>query len=80
MAGKYEALREHLKNCKFAEFELTFAKIEMIIGGPLPKSAYTPQFWANTSDVTQPQRKAIAASGFESFLIFGSKKVKFKRL
>lgn len=80
MAGKYEALTEHLKTHRFSEFDMTFAQIEQIIGAALPKSAHTPQFWANTTDLTQPQRRAIAASGFESFFISESKKVKFKRL
>jgi hypothetical protein len=80
MAGKYVALTTRLEANGFAEFEMTFAQIEAVIGSPLPKSANTPQFWANTVEYQQPQRKAIAAADHEAFLVAGSRRVRFKRV
>jgi len=80
MTSKYDALTPHLKANKLSEFEMTFSDIEQIIGSSLPKYAYERQFWANTVKRSRSQRKAIAAAGFESFLLYGSKRVRFKRV
>ena len=80
MSLKYFALTAHLEANGLSEFEITFAQIEAIIGAPLPKSANTPQFWSNTVEYQQPQRKAIAAADHEAFLISESKRVRFKRV
>lgn len=80
MAGKYEALTPHLKESKLSEFEMTFSDIEQIIGSPLPKYAHERQFWVNTIKLNSTHRRAIAAAGFESFLVFGSKRVRFRRV
>lgn len=80
MAGKYDALTAHLRENKLSEIVMTFSQIEKVIGSSLPKSAHTPQFWANTTEQIQPQRKAIAASDHEAFFISGSKRVRFKRV
>ncbi len=80
IARKYVALTAHLEANGLCEFEMTFARIEAVIGSPLPQSANTPQFWANTVEYQQPQRKAIAAADHEAFLIAGSRRVRFKRV
>lgn len=80
MAGKYDQLTPHLEASKHPEFEMTFAEIERVIGLSLPPYASTPRFWTNTSAQIDPQRKAIAAAGFESFFIPGAKRVAFKRV
>lgn len=80
MARKYDSLQPHLEANKLAEFEMTFAQIEQVIGAPLPKSANDPQFWANTTTVRTSLRKAIASAGFAAFLISSSKRVRFQRV
>ncbi|GLV28411.1 hypothetical protein TomTYG75_09340 [Sphingobium sp. TomTYG75] len=78
-ARKYNGLTPHLKASKVSEFEITFSEIEQIIGSSLPKTANDRQFWANTTKHRSTLRRAVAAAGFESFLVFGSKRVRFKR-
>jgi len=79
--AKYDGLRDHLRLQKGAEFCLTFAEIERAIGGPLPKSADRPQWWANVRDVkTSPvQRNAWRDAGYDAFLVAGSDRVMFRK-
>jgi len=76
----YDPLRDYLKRHEFQEIELTFQKIEEIIGRPLPRSADRPQWWANQVALGHPQREAWRTAGFDAFLIAGSKKVQFRRV
>jgi hypothetical protein len=64
----YDPLRDFLKQQKFREIELSFARIEQIIGRRLPRSA------------ERPQREAWRAAGSDAFLIAGSRKVQFRRV
>jgi hypothetical protein len=75
----YDPLRDYLKLQQFREVELTFPKIEEIIGRPLPRSADRPQWWANQVAPGRPQREASRAAGFDAFLVAGSRKVQFRR-
>lgn len=79
--GKYDALRDYLRAQEFAEFSLTFGKIEEIVGCTLPKSAARPQWWENEQDPTtgRPQRIAWRDAGFDAFLIKDAKRVTFRR-
>jgi hypothetical protein len=64
----------------FGEVELSFVKIEEIIGRRLPRSADRPQWWANQVALGRPQREAWRAVGFDAFLIAGSRRVQFRRV
>ncbi len=76
----YDPLRDHLKRHDLRELELSFPKIEEIIGRQLPRSADRPQWWANQVAPGHPQREAWRAAGFDAFLIASSRKVKFCRV
>ncbi len=79
--AKYDPLCGHLRRQRHAEFELTFAEIERILGAMLPKSADRPQWWANVTDpdTTHVQRKAWREAGYDAFLLVGKDRVRFKR-
>lgn len=80
--GKYDPLAKHLRRQKTAEYEMSFADVERVIGALLPKSATRPQWWANVADpdTTHVQREAWRAAGFEAFLLTGRDRVKFRRV
>ena len=81
MAKKYDPLSEYLKVQKLHEFELNFEKVEQILGQKLPESRVRAQFWANIKKAkSHPQAKAIRDSGHESFLIFGTDRVRFVKV
>ncbi len=65
MAGKYDALTEHLKANKRSEIVMTFAQIEQVIGSPLPPFAHETRFWANTASLAilsaKPLRRQITS-------------------
>jgi hypothetical protein len=65
MAGKYDALREHLANAEAEAVFLTFAEIEAIIGDRLPDSARSHlAWWANASAETgHPYSEAWTSTG-----------------
>lgn len=79
--AKYDPLRDHLKRQTAAEFELTFAEIERVLGSKLPASAQRPQWWANVKDAntTHVQRNAWRAANYDAFLISGRDRVRFVR-
>jgi len=65
----YDPLRDYLKRHEFRELELSFPKIEEIIGRPLPRSADRPQWWANTiapGSPTQNIAHVFAAAAMEA--------------
>lgn len=77
--NKYKALAEYCQKQKLSEFELPFFKIEGIIGSKLPPSAERPQYWANVVDGTGPVRTAMKDTQYETFLVAGSRRVRFVR-
>ena len=77
--AKYDALAEFVFTQTLREFELPFHKIEAIIGMQLPESALRPQYWANTVDGGGPVRKSLRATPYDTFLISGSRRVRFER-
>ena len=77
--GKFEALANYCREQKFEEFGLPFHKIEAMIGSKLPASALRPQYWANVVDGTGPVRAAMKDTPYETFLVSGSKRVRFRR-
>lgn len=79
--AKYDPLGRFLRRNGRAEIEMSFADIERVIGGLLPKSADRPQWWANETDPTSRhvQCRAWQESGYEAFLVEGAEKVRFRR-
>jgi len=66
MASKYDALRDLLVARESEDLTLTFARIEEVLGGALPASAYRhPAWWSNQKDLsTRPQARAWVEAGF----------------
>lgn len=77
--AKFTALGDYCREQSLREFELSFLKIESIIGSKLPDSALRPQYWANVVDGTGPVRTAMKDTPYETFLVAGSRRVRFKR-
>lgn len=80
--GKYDPLRDHLKRQRTADFEMSFAEIERLIGAMLPNSAARPQWLANNvtgPDTTHVQRNAWRDADYDAFLIAGRDRVRFER-
>ena len=77
--AKFTALADYCREQKLREFELPFHKIEGMIGEKLPDSALRPQHWANVIDGTGPVRAAMKDTPYETFLVAGSKRVRFQR-
>lgn len=79
--AKYDPLCRYLRRQRLAEFELSFAEMERVIGAMLPGSAALPQWWANVTDPASAhvQRRAWGDAGYEAFLIVGKDRVRFKR-
>jgi hypothetical protein len=79
--GKYDPLNGHLRRQRSAEFELSFADMERIIGAMLPRSAEHPEWWADVSEAQEAsiQQKAWREAGFDASLVAGKDRVRFKR-
>jgi hypothetical protein len=77
--AKFTVLADYCRKQTLKEFELSFLKIEAIIGSKLPDSALRPQYWANTVNGTGPVRTAMKDTPYETFLIAGSRRVRFER-
>ena len=77
--AKFGALADYCREQKLREFELPFHKIEAMIGSKLPDSALRPQYWANAVDGTGPVRSAMKDTPYETFLVAGSRRVRFQR-
>jgi hypothetical protein len=77
--AKFDALAEYVSKQTLREFELPFYKIEALIGTKLPDSALRPQYWANTVDGGGPVRKVLRQTPYNTFLIIGSRRVRFER-
>jgi hypothetical protein len=77
--AKFGPLADYCRQQKLKEFELPFHKIEAIIGSKLPDSALRPQYWANVVQGTGPVRAAMKDTPYETFLVAGSRRVRFER-
>lgn len=80
--NKYEPLRAYLQSQTKAEFELSFAEIEEIIGFPLSRSSQRARWWEkerNPQDA-MPQRDAIRDGGYEATRLSDGRGVRFRRL
>jgi len=61
---KYEPLRRYLAEYPGDRVTLTLAEIEAIVGAPLPVSARTRAFWANTRSQRPAQLQAWWSAGW----------------
>ena len=77
--AKYAALAEFVLGQTLREFEMPFHKIESLIGSKLPESALRPQYWANTVDGGGPVRRVLRNTPYDTFLVSGSRRVRFER-
>ena len=77
--AKFDLLADYCRQQTLREFELPFHKIEALIGEKLPPSALRPQYWANVVDGNGPVRSAMRDTPYNTFLIAGSKRVRFER-
>lgn len=76
----YDALERLLREQVEDRFTLSFSEIEARLGRPLPQSAETAQWWANTTGAhTNVQREAWRRAGFNAFYLNGERKVRFER-
>lgn len=66
MTSKYEPLEIFLQESRQEKVDLSFRQVEQIIGGRLPKSAYTHRaWWSNQKDLSnRPQARAWRSAGF----------------
>jgi len=77
--AKFDALADYVSSQTLREFEMPFHKIETLIGERLPDSALRPQYWANTVDGGGPVRRVLRKTPYDTFLISGSRRVRFER-
>jgi hypothetical protein len=77
--AKYDALAEYVREQTLREFEMPFHKIEVLIQSKLPDSALRPQYWANTVEGGGPVRRALRSTPYDTFLVSGSRRVRFAR-
>ena len=77
--AKFDQLANYCRDQTLREFELPFHRIETLIGSKLPPSALRPQYWANVVDGTGAVRSVLRETPYETFLVEGSKRVRFAR-
>lgn len=76
---KFQPLADNCRQQTRREFELSFQMIEGIIGDKLPASAARPQYWANVVSGGGPVRAAMRETAYDTFLVAGSRRVRFER-
>ncbi|HLZ04128.1 MAG TPA: hypothetical protein VKR55_18530 [Bradyrhizobium sp.] len=78
----YDALRDYLKKQSLPEFVLSFAEIEEIIAGELPRAAQRASWWDSLRSPQEkmPQREACLAGGYVATRLPDGKSVRFRRL
>ena len=81
--AKYDPIHEFLLSAGGNECDLTFSRIETIIGCPLPMSARKyREWWGNEEKLTHPQCRAWMTAGWkveEGGLDFTREHVRFVR-
>ncbi len=78
---KYTPLYDYLRRKPCDVVTMTFADVERVISGLLPKSAFRPQWCANeqSPDTRHVQCSAWIDAGFEAVPSVGNEKVVFRR-
>ena len=79
--AKYDPLRKFLRRQPLDELVLSFDQIERAVGDILPKSAGSPQWWANevAPNSRHVQCRSWLDAGYEAFLLEARKQVRFVR-
>lgn len=81
--GKYDALGAFLRRWKIrndaAGVELSFAQIEGIIRGVLPRAADDAQWWCMDEQADPPHRRAWREAGFDATADMAAERVYFQR-
>jgi len=65
--NKYYPICEFLKNSREMEIELSYDKLEDILGFKLPKSSKIRSWWANSPEDGHAQAHAWVDAGFNAF-------------
>jgi hypothetical protein len=78
----YDALSEYLKKQARPELTLSFAEIEDIIGGALPRAAQRASWWDSLRSPQEkmPQREACLAAGYVATRMPDGNSVRFRKL
>lgn len=79
--AKYDPLRDYLQHQTTSQIELALPQIEAILGGPLPRSAQRPNWWANGLGLqtTHVQSQAWLEAGYQADLLANRQAVRFRR-
>ena len=81
--GKYDALGTFLRRWKVRNdapgVELSFAQIESIVRGLLPRAAADPQWWYMDEQAEPPHRRAWREAGFDAIADMAAERVYFQR-
>ena len=79
--NNYDALRDYLKRQTAVELVLSFAQIEEIIDGALPRAAQRASWWDTTRapDEKMPQREACIEAGYVATRLCDNEGVRFRR-
>ena len=77
--SKYLPLATFLRRQKTETVTLTFAEIERIVSGILPKASAHPVWWQADAASSQPQQRAFAQSGFTAEVDPRAETVRFSR-
>ena len=62
--SKYLPLATFLRRQKSETVVLTFAEIERIVSGLLPKASADPAWWQADATSSQPQQRMLAEAGY----------------
>lgn len=81
--GKYDALGTFLRRWKARNhapgLELSFAQIEDIVRGLLPRAASDLQWWSMDEQADPPHRRAWREAGFDAIADMAAERVYFRR-
>ncbi len=79
--GKYDSLREHMRNLAALEWNAGFHEIEKVLGFTLPNSATRHRSWWSNSGGVQVHQEAWLKAGWEvAAADIGRRMVTFRRL
>lgn len=78
--SKYRPLAIFLRRQKTETVVLTFAEIERIVSGLLPKASADPAWWQADAASPQPQQRQFAEAGFVARPDLRSETVRFDRV
>ena len=76
--GKYDPLAAYLRRRGGSEIEMSFAEIELVIRGLLPKRARRPEWWTGETCGGR-QAEAWAGAGYRATLLRSADRVRFRK-